>query len=46
MQYILFKSFLEIQSVGVSIVMNRFITKIETKQNKSKNHKGHSFLEN
>lgn len=34
MQYIMFKSFLEISSVGVSIVMNHFITKLETKQNK------------
>lgn len=46
MQYILFKSFLDVLSVGVGIVMNHFITKLETKQNKSKNQKGHFFLEN
>lgn len=46
MQYILLKSFLEMLSVGVSIVMNHLITQLETKQNKSKTQEGFLFLEN
>lgn len=37
-------NFLETLSVGVSIVMNHFISKLETKQ--IKNQKRHLFLEN